>query len=214
MDSSSSLRKLMARFSLDPDAEAGARLTCYLALLEKWNGRINLTASVHWSALGSLFEEALWAAQLYPAGSAIHLDIGSGAGFPAIPMRIVRSGMQLCLVESRGKRAVFLETAAAELGLAGTAVVCDRIEAYLRSPKATKFDVVSWKGLKLSAEALALLLSMSKPEAQFWLFHGKELPVADPARLESGMRLVRREHFPGRRDWKLSIFQIRYPCFT
>lgn len=183
-------------------------LLAYLALLEKWNARVNLTATTEWDELGSLFAEAIWAAGLYPKGPVAHLDIGSGAGFPAILMRIMRPDMRLCLVESRTKRAAFLETLITDLHLEGTQVICSRVEELLRSREAPSFDIVSWKGLKLSAEAFGLLLAASRPTTQFWIFHGQELPVEAPERARMALNLMRREHFPGRSGWQLSIYGV------
>ena len=210
MDSAGALRELVRRFGLDGDAEESGRLLRYLRLLEKWNTRINLTASTAWPAIGPLFEEALWAAGYYPEKGGCHLDIGSGAGFPAIPMHIVRPALRLELLESRVKRAVFLEAAVAELQLAATTVVCQRAEAYLRSQVVSEFDVVSWKAIKLSSEAFGLLLGVSGPDCRFWLFHGAELPVAAPEEVERRLILLRRENFPGRAGWQLSIYEKRH----
>jgi 16S rRNA (guanine527-N7)-methyltransferase len=183
-------------------------LLAYLALLEKWNPRVNLTATTKWDELGTFFAEAIWAAGFYPKGPVAHLDIGSGAGFPAIPMRVVLPEMRLCMVESRTKRAAFLETVTTGLRLEGTKVICNRVEEILRAREAPPFNIVSWKGLRLSAEALELLLAASCPKTQFWVFHGQELPVEAPERAGRALNLMRREHFPGRPGWQLSIYAV------
>jgi len=207
MNSESALRELGRRFGLEDRGHEVQRLLLYLRLLEKWNARINLTASTAWPAIGVLFEEALWAAGFFPEGGARHLDIGSGAGFPSIPLHIVRPALRLELLESRVKRAVFLESAVAELKLSGTAVVCQRAESYLRRQAAFEFDVISWKGIRISREAFDLLMEACRPGARFWIFHGGRLPVADPAELRRRLTLVRSEEFPGRPGWQLSIYE-------
>ncbi len=184
------------------------RLLAYLALLEKWNPRVNLTGTTKWDELGSLFAEAIWAAGFYPKGPVAHLDIGSGAGFPAIPMRVMLPEMRLCLVESRTKRATFLETVVTGLRLEGSRVICSRVEEILRSREAPPFDIVSWKGLRLSGDAFELLLAASRPTAQFWVFHGQELPLEAPKRAGRALNLTRREQFPGRPGWQLSIYGV------
>jgi 16S rRNA (guanine(527)-N(7))-methyltransferase RsmG len=183
-------------------------LLTYLALLEKWNPRVNLTATTNWDELGSLFAEAIWAAGFYPKGPLAHLDIGSGAGFPAIPMRVMLPEMRLYMVESRTKRAAFLETVVTGLRLEGSRVICSRVEENLRSREAPPFDIVSWKGLRLSSDAFELLLAASGPKTQFWIFHGQELPLEAPERAGKVLTLARREHFPGRPGWQLSIYTV------
>jgi 16S rRNA (guanine(527)-N(7))-methyltransferase RsmG len=201
--------ELARRFGLDENAEESGRLLRYLRLLEKWNRRINLTASTAWPAIGPLFEEALWTAGFLPEKDRRHLDIGSGAGFPAIPMHILRPAESLELLESRSRRAVFLETAIAELQLAGIRVVCERAETYLRNRPVLPFDLISWKAIKLGREAFGLVTANSRRDCRFWLFHGAELPVADPEEADRRLGLLRRESFPGRAGWRLSIYEKR-----
>jgi 16S rRNA (guanine(527)-N(7))-methyltransferase RsmG len=214
MNSADGLRELIARHGIRESSDEARRLFAYLALLEKWNAGINLTASTAWSSLVGFFEEAMWASRLYPQARITHMDIGSGAGFPAVPMRILRPAMRLRLVESRAKRAVFLETVTKELGLDNTEVICRRAEEYLRSRPLPEFDIASWKGLKLSTVALGRLLAASKPETRLWLFHGPKLPLENPAAALKSLRLVQREHFPGRPSWQLSIYEFLAGCFT
>ncbi len=203
-----SLGRLIVRYGYGPESAEANLLVAYLELLEKWNARINLTAATDWPAVRWLFEEALWAARWYPQTAVNHLDIGSGAGFPAVPLRILRPAMRLRLIESRAKRAAFLETVAAELNLQGMAVAGCRVEAYLSAAEMPPFDIVSWKGIRLSREAMKLLGQRSRPDTQFWLFHGKELPLADPVCAQDLLRLLRREAFPGHPERWLSIFAV------
>ena len=135
--------------------------------------------------------------------------------------------MHLELLESRTRRAVFLEAVIAELQLADTKVVCDRAETYLRNRSVPPFDVISWKAIKLSNEAFGLLMDVSRPDSRFWLFHGADLPVADPADIDRRLILLRRERFPGARgvaivhlrkalltpDW-FHVKHLSAPCFT
>ena len=71
------------------------------------------------------------------------LDVGSGAGFPGIPLKILWPGIRLVLLEPRVKRALFLENAVHALGLPGVLVARARAEDYLRDPQAReKFRLV------------------------------------------------------------------------
>jgi hypothetical protein len=133
-----------------------------------------------------------------------HVDIGSGAGFPALIMRAVLPQMRLTLVEPRLKRAVFLETAAAELGLDGVAVCHATIEEYLGQTE-EKTQIVSWKALRLKGNALERLLAGPGAEAEYWIFHAAELPFERPDQGPGPLELRRRESFPGKRGWFLSV---------
>ncbi len=204
------LATLLARYGQSDDPLSLQHLESYLGLLEKWNARVNLTASCSWEALRPLVEESIWAASLYSNEDAEHLDVGTGAGFPVLPMKILRPRMGLQMVESRSRRTAFLETVKAELGLTDSVVIQLRLEEALRSPGFVKeWNVVTWKALKLSAREVRLLLEAGSGGVQFWLFHSGELPVADPAAFESSTRLMARYDCPARKGWSLSVFSKR-----
>ena len=203
--SAEELERLLDEFRIPAGSDPALKLRTFLALLQKWNARMNLTASTEWDALGPLFAEGLWASGFYPVQSVQHLDIGSGAGFPGIPMRIMAPQMKLAMVESRAKRAYFLENAASELGFADLEVHQQRIDEFLRSSHEA-WDCFSWKALRLAKEDLELLFGRAKPESRLWMFHGKEMALKEPAIAEDHLKLIRREKFDGRKEWRLSIY--------
>ncbi len=98
------------------------RFDLYAKLLVEWNEKMNLTAItqprdiVIKHFLDSIL--ALKAIDL-PQGASL-VDVGSGAGFPSVPMLILRPDLKLTLLDSLNKRLVFLETLLAELGLEAT----------------------------------------------------------------------------------------------
>src|SRR5262249_2319729 len=114
-----SLAELLGRYELPRQDELLVKFSRYLALLQKWNRRMNLTASTDWGQLRPFFEEAIWSSGFYPDGLVRHLDLGSGAGFPAVLIRVIKERMVLDLVERRTKRAVFLQTVVQQLALTG-----------------------------------------------------------------------------------------------
>lgn len=205
MTSAASFEALLRRYGIGGSSPEANRLRRFLELLEKWNAAVNLTAATDWGALSPLVEEALWAAGLYPHGLLSHLDIGSGAGFPALLLKILKPRMRLRMLESRSRRAAFLETAAADLRLEGVTVICLRAEDYLEGGAETA-DVISWKGVRLATGTLERLLGICHRGTRFWLFHGAELPLRDPAGAGRLLRLVQREPFPARPGWRLSVF--------
>jgi 16S rRNA G527 N7-methylase RsmG len=202
---SSTLRDLVVAAGFAAPSDGTARLERYVELLRLWSRRMNLTASVRWERLAPLLEEAIWAAAAAPSDRVRHLDIGSGAGFPAVPIQILRPAASLELVEPRWKRAVFLETVAAELPLPGVRVHADRLDAFLARSRGG-WECVSWKALRLGSRDLETLLAKLAPDAELWLFHGAALPVEEPAWLEAHCRLVRRAAIPGRAGSFRSIY--------
>jgi 16S rRNA (guanine(527)-N(7))-methyltransferase RsmG len=181
-----------------------------LELLKKWNARINLTANTEWRSIKPLFMEGIEASKIYPNWAGAHLDIGSGAGFPAIILRILLPRLNMELVESRRKRSSFLETVIHVLELKNTHVHSVRLDALLIECDRRKiWDCVSWKGLKLKMDELLGLLQHANDRTQFWMFHGKDPAVKRPEVLMRHLRLLQREKSSGRKDWMLSIYSRR-----
>lgn len=203
------LRGLLEEAGSGGGRETLERLDGYLDLLEKWNARVNLTASTAWEALEPLLWEAVWAARLYPAEARAHLDIGSGAGFPAVVLKLLLPGIELDLVDSREKKVLFLETVARTLGLPGMRAHHARLADFL-SGTARQWDCVSWKALKLGRGDLQSLCRHAHGGTRLWMFHGREPALQDARTADGLLELVRRERIPGRREAQLSI----YRCFT
>jgi 16S rRNA (guanine527-N7)-methyltransferase len=114
-----------------------AQLASYLDLLLRWNARINLTAVRDPEQIVSRhFGESLFAARcLYPSCSLATggwrlLDIGSGAGFPGLPIKIWAPALAVTLLESKHRKATFLRELVRALQLTGVQVVSDRAENF------------------------------------------------------------------------------------
>ncbi|MDE0717983.1 MAG: class I SAM-dependent methyltransferase, partial [Rhodospirillaceae bacterium] len=108
---------------LEPQPALTGRLAAYVELLQRWNARLNLTAlddSDH--GLDRLVIEPLAAARHVPRATLNVIDIGSGSGSPAIPLRIALGGTRLVLVEARQRKAAFLREAVRRLELADCTV--------------------------------------------------------------------------------------------
>jgi 16S rRNA (guanine527-N7)-methyltransferase len=120
-------------------ADARERLLQHLGLVAKWNRVHNLTAVREPEQMVVL--HTLDSLSLLPhLGSARSLaDIGTGGGFPGIPIAIARPDIAVTLVESSHKKCAFLEQAKTELALENVQVVCGRVERW--KPE-TRFDAV------------------------------------------------------------------------
>ena len=142
------IRELLTPF-LPSDALAQSQiesLQTYLDLLIKWNSRINLTSVRDPDEMVVRhFGESLFAAhRIFPepiAASAI--DVGSGAGFPGIPIKIWNQSIELILDESNGKKAAFLREVARVLNLKQVVVESKRAESL-----AGKADVVTLRAVE------------------------------------------------------------------
>ena len=209
MNTIQGLKLLLREFGIFPESEPGLKLQAFLSLLEKWNPRVNLTANISWDALSPLFREGIWAALNYPAECRAHLDIGSGAGFPAIILRVFNTDMELDLVESRGKKGAFLETVAWELELAGTFVHIKRLEDLLAEKEQENkiWDCISWKAVRLANRDIFRLFDFSDVKTRFWMFHGKEAAVEDSFSFFEKFTIDYKLPVPGLRESFLSILR-------
>jgi 16S rRNA (guanine(527)-N(7))-methyltransferase RsmG len=102
-------------------------LEAHFKLLTQWNARLNLTRieSVE-DAVRLHYCESLFVGTRLPAGPLRIIDVGSGAGFPGIPIAILRPECSITLVESHQRKSVFLREA--RRNLKNTSVVTDRAE--------------------------------------------------------------------------------------
>ena len=132
------LREGARALGIELSDEQAARLVAHLDLLDDWNQRMNLTAirdrgqQVTKHLLDSL------SVRPYLRGSRI-ADVGSGAGFPGIPLAIVLPDAHFALIESTGKKCRFLEHVRDTLALANVEVVQARAEAF---KPAARFETV------------------------------------------------------------------------
>jgi len=104
-----------------------ASLSRYLAELDAWRVRINLTGDLAPEELAAHALESAAGAPLIPHGARL-LDIGSGGGFPGVPLSVVRPDLVVTLLEPRQKRASFLRHVIRSVPLDNATVLCQRVE--------------------------------------------------------------------------------------
>ena len=127
------------------------QLSIYLDLLLKWNARTNLTAIRDPEEIVRRhFGESLFAARHIAPQTQTLLDFGSGAGFPGLPIALLRPEIAVTLAESQNKKATFLREAVRTLNLT-TEVWPDRVEAM---PPGRRFDAVALRAVDNMQAAL------------------------------------------------------------
>jgi 16S rRNA (guanine527-N7)-methyltransferase len=134
------------------------QLKLYLDLLLRWNARINLTAVRDPEQIVTRhFGESLFAAQLLLSSATASnkanypslADVGSGAGFPGIPIKLFAPELSLTLIESQNKKATFLREVIRILELDRAEVFCRRAEQWGRTA-----DLVTLRAVEQFARVL------------------------------------------------------------
>lgn len=167
------------------DASLADALTAYYDLLSRWNRKINLTSITQPDeAVDRLLLEPLLAVRHLPSPALSLVDIGSGGGSPAIPMKLAAPEMSLRMVESKARKSAFLREAIRQLGLTATVVENTRYEELLARPELHEAaDVVSLRAVRVEARVLMSLQAFLRPGGWFLLFRsvsGAEAPPAVP----------------------------------
>jgi 16S rRNA (guanine527-N7)-methyltransferase len=146
----------------------------YLDLLLRWNARVNLTAVRDPETIVTRhFGESLFAARiLLRAGrrgevAATLADVGSGAGFPGLPMKLFAPQLGLTLIEAHNKRAVFLREVVRSLGLDRAEVFCGRAEHWAKTA-----DLVTLRAVERFERALPVAAKLVAKNGRLGLLIG------------------------------------------
>lgn len=118
------------RFGWEITPQQAAAFHVYSRELAAWNERVNLTAISQIEAVQiKHFLDSLTCLLALPPGDSLRvIDVGSGAGFPGLPLKIVRPDLRLTLLESTGKKTAFLEQIVQRLELQDVEVIQGRAE--------------------------------------------------------------------------------------
>jgi 16S rRNA (guanine527-N7)-methyltransferase len=165
---------LLEPFLAPVSPELADQLQIYLELLLRWNARINLTAIRDPEQIVTRhFGESLFAARVLRDAGAISrsagtlADVGSGAGFPGLPIKLFVPEIRLTLIESQNKKATFLREAVRALGLKDAEVFCGRAELWNRTA-----DVVTLRAVEKFESALQAAAHLVEPGGALCLLIG------------------------------------------
>lgn len=174
------LSEQAARLGLDLTVDQLTQFAEYQRLLAEGNQRANLTAVTDLEAVQvrHFFDSltAVRAVNDWRDGLRV-VDLGSGAGFPGVPLKIAFPGMRLTLVESVGKKTAFLETLVASLGLDNVDVVTARAEELARAEGYRgQFDVALARGVASMSVLVEYALPLCKGHGTLVAWKGKDGP--------------------------------------
>ncbi len=178
MDSGRIASLLQPYVSALADAQLG-QISAYLDLLLKWNARTNLTSLRDADNIVTRhFGESLFAARhLFgsppfsrPAreGGDTAIDVGSGAGFPGLPMKIFAPALRLTLIESQNKKATFLKEVVRALELRDVTVFAGRAEDFRE-----RAELVTLRAVEHFESALRAAAQLVAPAGRLGLLIGE-----------------------------------------
>ena len=165
----------------------------YLTELKKWNQKINLTGirDERDSLIKNVLDSFSYVKGFTPAPGLTLLDMGSGAGFPALPIKIAYPGISITMVDSVKKKASFLRHIVRTLQLPGVTVLDKRTEEISSSLHAT-FDIVTARAFADMASALSAGTPFLRPDGRIVLSRGPEESLPDEALAKRGVAVAQR----------------------
>jgi 16S rRNA (guanine527-N7)-methyltransferase len=187
------LNALLGTADLSPlDAGTTARFEAYLALLQRWNAKINLTAiRDEEGILARHFVESIACARALPPEVASLLDYGSGAGFPGLPIALCRPTIAVTLAERQTKKAAFLQEAVRTLSLGAKVYGGDA------SALTDRFDCVTLRAVERMSEAVAGAVRLLRPGGWLAVLTSRRELEAIRAAAGTGLLWQEAQRLPG-----------------
>jgi 16S rRNA (guanine527-N7)-methyltransferase len=127
--SNAQIAEILRPYGVFADVSFFDQIRTYITLLLKWNATISLTTITDPVEICRLhFGESIFAASAVPMREGRLADVGSGAGFPGLPLRMTSPAINLTLIEANARKAAFLSEVVRALGLKGVDVFRGRME--------------------------------------------------------------------------------------
>lgn len=162
--SSTEIAQELADYQVVLPEPALSQLSSYLELLLRWNRRINLIGLRQPQAIvRQLFGESLYLSRVLELRGWL-VDIGSGAGFPGLALKLVAPELRVTLVESRRKKCAFLREVVRECAFSGVDVVAERFEDWVaRLTSDKRADITTTRAVEVSKSLLLFIVSLLAP---------------------------------------------------
>ena len=160
----------------------------YAKMLVEWNEKMNLTAITD---IDEIYEKHFLDSILPSFDVTLEgtfCDVGAGAGFPSIPLKIVYPELQVTIVETLGKRVTFLQALCHELGLEGVQCIHARAEDYAKDHRES-FDIVSARAVANLPMLAELCIPLVKVGGIFLALKGANA-LEELQRAEKGIQLL------------------------
>jgi 16S rRNA (guanine527-N7)-methyltransferase len=194
------LGRELPRFDLEPSPDVLDRLARFLSELDLWRRRINLTGRLSAAELVAHAAESMLGARFLPPSARV-IDVGTGGGFPGVPLAIARPDLEVSWLEPREKRATFLRHLARTVPVENARVIAGRVE----QPAEASFECVTSRAVKVDPAVFRRLLAPGGALI-LWTTNPREL-VSGLAGV--GLRLEEKVAVPGSRRRAIALFRGR-----
>ena len=184
----------------------------YLYLLQEYNKVMNLTGITEEN---EVYEKHFYDSLLFSFGENLNgltlIDVGSGAGFPGIPLAIAYPNLTITLLEPLNKRCNFLDVVVKELDLKNVTIICERAEIYSRE-NIEKYDIATARAVSKLNILLEISSQMVKVGGHFIALKGKiaqeEIEQASNALklLNFKIAKIKSDSLPSEEDERKNIF--------
>lgn len=176
---------MLAEAGIAVEQRGLAAMRVHFDLLLQWNRKVNLTAVREpEEILRRHFLESLLLTKAVKLGAGVMYDIGTGAGFPGLPVKAVHPEVEIYLVEVTQKKAAFLKEVVRKAGLNDAFVEVVRVERLVERSEIELADWVAMRAVGAVDELLPILRRLLVPHGQVVLFLGER--DADGARNNVG----------------------------
>ena len=185
------------RLNIPLSEEAGPQFETYYQELIAWNKKINLTRITERKKVFiEHFIDSLIPERFIPLNSSL-IDLGSGGGFPGLPLKIIRPDLLVTLVDSSLKKVLFLRYLVRSLNLRGVVVLQKRLEHH--DPSDNRYDVCIGRAFSSLEKFMPFALALRSPQGIVIAMKGpnflNELKAAEPQLPHWGMSLKQLKEF-------------------
>ncbi|MFB3153973.1 MAG: 16S rRNA (guanine(527)-N(7))-methyltransferase RsmG [Candidatus Acidiferrales bacterium] len=185
----------LADYEVVVSENALGHLVTYQKLLLRWNRRINLTAlCTPRRIVRQLFGESLYLTRVLVLRGRL-LDVGTGAGFPGLALKIAVPSLDLTLIEANRRKCAFLKEVVRACGLVGVRVVSKRFHEWVAHARGYVADVTTTRAVDVSQNFLELLAQVTAPDGRA-VFYTTETLARHIRSTARGWAWLERVHIP------------------
>ena len=172
MISNQVVRELLAPFDVPISDESIRNVIVYADLLHRWNRKINLTSiSSAQECISRHFGESFLASRKVRLRGRL-LDVGSGAGFPGLALKLISSQLDVVLLEPVAKKRAFLKEVARACRLGPIQVIGKRLDEFAQSEEGGGFDIITARAVGGLASLVATSMELLRRGGHLCLWLG------------------------------------------